>query len=54
MIKADIMAVFRDFHSKGRFQKSLNATFIVLIPKKVSVEELKDFRPTSLVGIMYK
>jgi hypothetical protein len=26
----------------------------VLIPKKAVAEELKDFRPTSLVGIVYK
>jgi hypothetical protein len=41
VIKEDIMAVLQDFHSKGRFQKSLNATFIALIPKKVGLEELK-------------
>ena len=54
VIKKHIMAVFRDFHSKERFQKSLNAAFITLIPKKAGAEELKDFRPISLVGIVYK
>jgi hypothetical protein len=54
VIKEDIMAVFRDFHNKGRFQKSLNTTFITLIPKKAGAEELKDFRPISLVGSVYK
>jgi hypothetical protein len=29
------MAVFREFHSKGRFKQNINATFISLIPKKV-------------------
>jgi hypothetical protein len=28
VLKEDIMAVFREFHSKGSFEKSLNATFI--------------------------
>ena len=27
----------------------MNATFVVLIPKKVDAEELKDFRPISLI-----
>ncbi|XP_059441980.1 E4 SUMO-protein ligase PIAL1-like [Corylus avellana] len=34
--------------------KSLNATFISLIPKKVDAVEMKDFRPISLVGGVYK
>uniref|UniRef100_A0A0V0GMI2 Putative ovule protein n=1 Tax=Solanum chacoense TaxID=4108 RepID=A0A0V0GMI2_SOLCH len=36
------------------FEKSFNATFIVLIPKKDGAEELKDFRPISLIGGVYK
>jgi hypothetical protein len=42
VIKEDIMAVFRDFHSKGRFQKSLNATFIALIKKKKKKERERE------------
>ena len=33
---------------------SLNATFLVLIPKKGGVDDLKDFMPISLVGSLYK
>ena len=36
------------------FEKSLNASFHTLIPKKVVVVEVKDFRPISLVGEIYK
>jgi hypothetical protein len=54
VLKEDIMAVFQEFHSKGSFEKSLNATFISLIPKKVGAVDLKDFRPISLVGAVYK
>jgi hypothetical protein len=32
----------------------LNATFVSLIPKKVDAVEVKDFRPISLVGGVYK
>ena len=34
--------------------KSLNVTFVSLIPKKVEAMEIKDFRPISLVGGVYK
>ena len=45
------MAVFHHFFAKGQFEKSLNATFITLIPKKNEAIEVKDFRPISLVGL---
>ena len=48
------MNFFREFHDSGCFVRSLNATFLVLIPKKGGVEGLKDFRPISLVGALYK
>jgi len=34
MVKADLRSVFHNFHKHERFEKSLNATFIALIPKK--------------------
>ena len=48
------MNLFRQFHETGKFVRSLNATFLVLIPKKGGAEDLKDFRPISLVGGLYK
>ncbi|RVW37191.1 Mitochondrial carrier protein MTM1 [Vitis vinifera] len=44
----------KDFHEQGRFVKSLNASFLVLIPKKGRAEDLKDYKPISLVGSLYK
>jgi hypothetical protein len=54
VLKEDIMAVFEDFHARGRFEKSLNSTFISLIPKVTGASELKDYRPISLVSEIYK
>ena len=54
MIKGDIMGVLLDFHARGKFEKSLNATFISLIPKKPGASDLKDYRPISVVGGVYK
>lgn len=36
------------------FEKSLNSTFVALIPKKGSMEDLKEFKPISLVDNQYK
>uniref|UniRef100_A0A2N9HC19 Reverse transcriptase zinc-binding domain-containing protein n=1 Tax=Fagus sylvatica TaxID=28930 RepID=A0A2N9HC19_FAGSY len=54
IIKQDVMSVFRDFHASRDFVKSLNVTFLALIPKKPGAQECKDFRPISLVTGMYK
>ena len=34
--------------------RSLNASFLTLIPKKCNAVSIKDFRPISLVGSVYK
>ncbi|XP_059436099.1 uncharacterized protein LOC132169027 [Corylus avellana] len=54
VVREDIMRVFSAFHTGGMFVKSLNASFISLIPKIPGATNLKDFRPISLVGGMYK
>jgi hypothetical protein len=54
VLKNDIMAVFSDFHARSKFEKSLNSTFISLIPKAPGAANLKDFRPISLVNGVYK
>ena len=46
--------MFKDFHEKARFVRSLNSTFIVLVRKKGGAEDIKDFRPISLVNSLYK
>jgi hypothetical protein len=54
VVSVDIMKVFYDFHGRGLFEKSLNASFISLIPKIPGATSIKDFRPISLVGGIYK
>ncbi|RVW82501.1 putative ribonuclease H protein [Vitis vinifera] len=46
--------MFKDFYDHSSFLKSLNNTFLVLIPKKSGAEDLRDFRPISLLGGLYK
>ena len=45
---------FREFHERDKFVKSLDATFLVLVPKKGGAKDLKDFKLISLVGSVYK
>jgi hypothetical protein len=55
VVKHDIMAVFSEFHRRLQLVKNLNVTFVSLVlPKKADAMEMKDFRPISLVGGMYK
>ncbi|KAF5457277.1 hypothetical protein F2P56_021390, partial [Juglans regia] len=54
VVKGDVMQVFSEFHTYQKFEKSLNATFIALIPKKHGASLIEDFRPISLVSSVYK
>ena len=54
VVKRDVLAVFEEFYQHSKFEKSLNATFIALIPKKNGASNIRDFRPISLVGSVYK
>ena len=54
VVEMDVLAVFEEFYQHSKFEKSLNATFIVLIPKKNGASNIRDFRPISLVGSVYK
>ena len=49
-VKDDVMSFFREFCEHGNFVKSLNETFLILIPKKAGVEDVRNFRPISLMG----
>ena len=53
-VSGDVMRMFVEFFSSGRFVASLNASFTVHIPKKANVENIRDFWPISLVGCSHK
>ena len=53
-VKDEIMGFFKEFHARGRFVKSLNTTFLVLVPKKGGAHNLRVYRPIILVGGLYK
>ena len=52
--KEEILDMFKEFHEHNSFVRSLNNTFLVLIPKKNGAEDLGDFRPISLLRGLYK
>ena len=53
-VKVEVLGFFREFFEHNQFFKSLNAKFFVLVPKGRTDEDLKDLRPISLVGSLYK
>jgi hypothetical protein len=54
VLQDDIMGFFEEVYDQGQFESSLNATFLALIPKKNDARNIKDFRPISLIGSVYK
>lgn len=53
-VKQDIMNAFQIIYDKEMFEKSFNVTFIALIPKRKGANELRNCRPISLIGCIYK
>jgi len=54
ILKWDIMSFFTEFHERGTFEKSLDATFISSLPKVARADDITKFRPISLVGSVCK
>nr|GEV77473.1 RNA-directed DNA polymerase, eukaryota, reverse transcriptase zinc-binding domain protein [Tanacetum cinerariifolium] len=50
----DVVAVVKCFFHYGSIPKGCNSSFIALIPKIPDVKMVKDFRPISLIGSLYK
>ena len=54
LLKHEVRIMFDQFHANGVLPKSMLAYFVALIPKVSSPLELKDYRPISLLGCLYK
>ncbi|GJS57898.1 RNA-directed DNA polymerase, eukaryota [Tanacetum coccineum] len=55
ILESDVVdAVMSFFFHYGQFSKGNNSSFIALIPKTRDANMVKDFRPISLIGSMYK
>ncbi|GLT40913.1 hypothetical protein SLA2020_150100 [Shorea laevis] len=53
-IKDDMMGYIDEFHKNGKLVRGANSSFIVLIPKVINPQKIEEFRPISLIGVMYK
>ncbi|GKV09172.1 hypothetical protein SLEP1_g20714 [Rubroshorea leprosula] len=53
-IKTEIAGFIREFQEQGRLVRGSNASFITLIPKVENPHKIEEYRPISLIGIMYK
>ncbi|GJX55522.1 RNA-directed DNA polymerase, eukaryota [Tanacetum coccineum] len=54
VIDQDVVAAVSLFFSTSSFPIGCNSSFIALIPKTQEAKVVKDFRPISLIGIIYK
>jgi hypothetical protein len=54
VIEEDVMGFFHEVHTYCKFERSLNASFIALIPKKQNASNIRDFRLISLIESVYK
>ena len=54
LIKDDLMAMFRDFHSGDLPLFSLNFGIITLIPKQKEVKKIQQYRPICMLNVSFK
>ncbi|GJY46578.1 RNA-directed DNA polymerase, eukaryota [Tanacetum coccineum] len=54
LIEKDVVAAVKLFFQSGYIPKGCNSSFIALIPKILDAKMVKDFRPISLIGSLYK
>ena len=54
IVKADILALFRDFYFGNLDLYRLNFAVLTLIPKEPDASSMKKFRPVSLLNCIFK
>jgi hypothetical protein len=54
LVGPDLLQMVEDTRIKGKVHKSINSTFLVLIPKENHSVTFNDYRPISLCNLIYK
>ncbi|XP_059064720.1 uncharacterized protein LOC131044660 [Cryptomeria japonica] len=54
IIKFDLLEVIQESHRNKQMLKSMNSTFLALIPKMEGANRLEQFRPIALCNVVYK
>ncbi|XP_059077196.1 uncharacterized protein LOC131876295 [Cryptomeria japonica] len=54
IIKFDLLEVIQESHRNKQMLKSMNSTFLALIPKMEGANRLAQFRPIALCNVVYK
>lgn len=54
VIGNEVISFVKSFFETGCFPKSINTTWVTLIPKKESANAIENFRSVSMVGCFYK
>jgi hypothetical protein len=54
LIKDDLMAMFRDFHSGNLPLFCINFGVITLIPKEKEVKRIQQYRPICMLNVSFK
>ncbi|KAK5837395.1 hypothetical protein PVK06_013205 [Gossypium arboreum] len=54
IVKHDLLGLMPDFFTFGKLEKSINSSFITLIPKVENLTGISEFRPICLVSSLYK
>ena len=54
LLERDVVGAVKYFYSEGKIPKGCNASSLMLIPKTENPQSLKEYRPISLVGCVYK
>ena len=52
-VRGDVLTMFSEFYTNGKFEASLNATFIGLIAKRADAQNIKDYCLISLIGCIH-
>ncbi|CAN1154404.1 Transposon TX1 uncharacterized 149 kDa protein [Linum perenne] len=54
LVGDDICLAVQQFFRNGVLHRSVNSTFLSLVPKKINVVSIKDYRPITCCNVLYK